>query len=201
MADEARHPAFERSRDARAAALAVYLRERAESFSMSADVTGVQDTARAGMALLDAASIAEAMTPSDSRLRVLSERGHFESMPQGRARFVETPAMRAAIQRPLVSDRQTGAEIIAALVSTAREGAPPPTSSPPGLAELSRRVRDTRALVSSLRQEPVGSKVMLDARHRHLEALDDYVTALERMNLPVPQPLQAELRMHRDLFD
>jgi hypothetical protein len=120
MPEEGRRSAPGGSSDARAAALAQYLRERAASFSMSADVTGVQDTARAGMALLDAAVVADAMSTSDDRLRLLSEAGLFESMPNGRARFAETPEIRAAIQRPLVSHRHTGVEIIADLIASIR---------------------------------------------------------------------------------
>jgi hypothetical protein len=122
MPEDGRGFALERSPDARAAALAHYLRECAASFSMSADVTGVQDTARAGMALLDAAVVADAMVTSDARLRVLSEAGLFESMPDGRARFMETQEIRAAILRPLVSDRQTGVQIIVGLVASIAEG-------------------------------------------------------------------------------
>jgi hypothetical protein len=104
--------------DARGAALADYLRERAAAFSLSADVMGSQSTASAGMALLDAAHIAEAMTADDPRLALLSEAGLFESMPGGRALFLETSRIRAAIQRPLVSDPQGGEQIIAHLVAT-----------------------------------------------------------------------------------
>ena len=104
--------------DPRAAALAHYLRQCAASFSMSADVTDVDRTAEAGMALLDAAAVADAMTRDDARIRALSEAGLFESMPDGQALFVESPAIRAAIQRPLVSRPQAGVEIIAGLVAT-----------------------------------------------------------------------------------
>lgn len=107
--------------DARASALADYLRERAAAFSLSADVRESQSTASAGMALLDAAHIADAMTTSDPRLALLSEAGLFESMPGGRARFVETFQIRAAIQRPLVRDPQDGEQIIAYLVATVAE--------------------------------------------------------------------------------
>lgn len=107
--------------DARAAALADYLRERAAAFSLSADVMGSQSTAKAGMALLDAAHIAEAMTPDDPRLALLSEAGLFESMPEGGALFLETSEVRAAIQRPLVRDPQGGEQIIAHLVATVGE--------------------------------------------------------------------------------
>ena len=107
--------------DARAAALADYLRERAAAFSMSADVTGSQNTASAGMALLDAAHIADAMTTNDPRLALLSEAGLFESMPGGRALFLETTEIRAAIQRPLVRDPQAGEEIIGHLMATVSE--------------------------------------------------------------------------------
>lgn len=107
--------------DARAAALADYFRGRAAAFSMSADVMGSQNTAQAGMALLDAAHVADAMTADDPRLTLLSEAGLFESMPEGRARFVETPAVRAAVQRPLVDDPQAGREIVDLLVATVGE--------------------------------------------------------------------------------
>jgi hypothetical protein len=129
MVDDARLTGYGESQDARAAALAHYLRERAASFSMSADVTEAQATARAGMALLDAATIADAMPPTDARLRVLSEAGHFESMPEGRARFVETPAVRAAVQRPIVSGPQTGVEILAQIVATVTRPDEPPRST------------------------------------------------------------------------
>jgi hypothetical protein len=111
--------------DARASALADYLRERAAAFSLSADVMESQSTASAGMALLDAAHIADAMTPNDPRLALLSEAGLFESMPEGRAVFLETSQIRAAIQRPLVRDPQGGEQIIAHLVATVSE--PPQT--------------------------------------------------------------------------
>lgn len=111
--------------DPRAAALADHLRSHAASFSMSADVTDVDSTAEAGMALLDAAAIADAMLADDARLRTLSEAGLFESMPHGRARFLETPEIRAAIQRPLVSGPRAGAEILAGLVATAARVAGP----------------------------------------------------------------------------
>jgi hypothetical protein len=107
--------------DARASALADYLRERAAAFSLSADVRESQSTASAGMALLDAAHIADAMTTNDPRLAVLSEAGLFEPMPGGRALFLETRQIRAAIQRPLVRDPQDGEQIIADLVATVSE--------------------------------------------------------------------------------
>ena len=126
MVSDERFSGSAESPDARAAALAHYLRERAASFSMSADVTGAQDTAHAGMALLDAASIADAMLPTDHRLRALSEAGVFESMPDRQARFLETPEIRATVQRPLLSGPQTGAEILAQIVDTARGYDEPP---------------------------------------------------------------------------
>lgn len=101
--------------------MADYLRERAAAFSLSADVRESQSTASAGMALLDAAHIADAMPTNDPRLALLSEAGLFESMPGGRARFLETLQIRAAIQRPLVRDPQDGEQIIAYLVATASE--------------------------------------------------------------------------------
>ena len=48
-----------RTGDPRGLALADYLRAQAEALSLSADSTGEQHIARAGMALLDAAALAE----------------------------------------------------------------------------------------------------------------------------------------------
>jgi hypothetical protein len=103
--------------DARAVALADYLRRCAASFSMSADVTDVDSTAEAGMALLDAAAAAEAMSSDDTRIKVLSEAGLFESMPRGEARFLETPQVSAAIRRTLMSAPQGGEAILGKLVA------------------------------------------------------------------------------------
>lgn len=111
-----------RGTDARALALAEYLRERAASFSLSADVTGTDQIAQAGMALLDAASIAEKLLADDPTLTALSEAGCFESMPGGKARFVETPQLRAAVQRPVSGTPLVGRQILALLVDTARDG-------------------------------------------------------------------------------
>ena len=126
MSGDVEYPGHEGPRDARAAALAHYLRQCAASFSMSADVGDVDSTAKAGMALLDAAAIADAMPSDDARIKVLSEAGLFESMPHGQARFLETPEIRAAIQRPLVSNPRAGVEIIAELVATANWRDEPP---------------------------------------------------------------------------
>ena len=113
-----RRPAS-RPEDPRAVALAGYLRRWAAAFSLSADTTQMSTTAEAGMALLDAASVAEAMQPGDPRLTKLSEAGLFESMPGGQATFVETPEIRALICRPLASEATRGVAIIAQLVAAA----------------------------------------------------------------------------------
>src|SRR5690606_20465927 len=104
---------------------------------LSADVGDVDSTAAAGMAVLDAAAIAETMTSHDPRLQALSEAGCFESMPDSGAHFLESPQIRAAILRPLVSESQTGRQIIALLVATAgldnetaHDDAPPNTPGP-----------------------------------------------------------------------
>lgn len=105
--------------DARAVALAEYLRRCAASFSMSADSTDGPRTAEAGMALLDAAAIAESLPSDNHAIRVLSEAGLFESMPGGRALFVQVPAIRAAVLRALVSDAENGSAILDKLVAAA----------------------------------------------------------------------------------
>lgn len=96
----------------------MYLRQRASAFSMSSDVHDEPHIARAGMALLDAARLAEELSPSDPRLVALSEAGRFESMPDDTARFLETPAVRAAVQRPLAGVPMSGSEILVLLVDT-----------------------------------------------------------------------------------
>ncbi|GLH98674.1 hypothetical protein Pa4123_39490 [Phytohabitans aurantiacus] len=108
-----------RVKDARAAALARYLYQRAAAFSLSADVNDAHGTAHAGMALLDAAALAEQLRSTDESLRTLSEAGRFETMPDGKAVFLETSELRAAIQRPLLGSRMTGQEILALVVETA----------------------------------------------------------------------------------
>lgn len=105
--------------DPRSAALARYLRRMAATFSMSADATNTSGTAEYGMALLDAAMIAEAMPSRDPRITILSEVGLFESMPDGEAVFIELPAIRSSVQRPLVSGREDGSTIIAKIVAAA----------------------------------------------------------------------------------
>lgn len=121
--------------DARCVALAEYLRRSAASFSMSADSTDGARTAEAGMALLDAAVIAESLPSDDAGIRVLSEAGLFESMPGGRALFVEVAAIRAAVLRALVSEAEDGRAIIAKLVATASslgdDGEPHPRGQEP----------------------------------------------------------------------
>ena len=114
------------SEDARSVALAEYLRRSAAAFSLSADARDAAYTAEAGMVLLDAAVIAESLPAHHAGLRVLSEAGLFESMPQGKAVFVEVPEIRAAVQRALVSEEEDGAAIIAKLIATAAALDDPP---------------------------------------------------------------------------
>lgn len=109
------------SPDPRATALARFLRDRASAFSLSADVTGSQLTADAGMALLDAAILAEQLPPDDPRLVAMSEAGLFESMPDDQARVVETPEVHAALQRPISGSARDGDHILRAIVSAVAE--------------------------------------------------------------------------------
>jgi hypothetical protein len=107
--------------DPRARSLALYLRRRAADFSFSADVNDEQMVARAGMTLLDAAVLAEAMPEGDRRLSELSAAHCFESMPEHEAQFLETPAIRSAVQRPLTDEPMTGGQVIDLIVATARD--------------------------------------------------------------------------------
>jgi hypothetical protein len=105
--------------------LARYLRSWASAFSLSADITDLSTTADAGMALLDAAAIADSMHSDDPRLKALSAAGLFESAPDGQAIFVETVDVRAAIRRPIASGPQDGPAILTLLVNTAALREPP----------------------------------------------------------------------------
>lgn len=98
--------------DPRAQALARYFRERAAAFSLSADSAEEQHIAAAGMALLDAAGVAEQLPGTDPRLARLTRAGRFESMPGGGSRFVETDNTRRAIRRPLSGAAMSGEEIL-----------------------------------------------------------------------------------------
>jgi hypothetical protein len=107
------------SSDPRAQALARYFRERAAAFSLSADTTGEQHIASAGMALLDAAEVAERLSAVDARLATLTRAGRFECQQDGTSRFLETDSVRRAIQRPLSGVPMSGAEILDLLVASA----------------------------------------------------------------------------------
>jgi hypothetical protein len=109
------------SPDPRATALSRFLRDRASAFSLSADVNGSQRIADAGMALLDAAILAEHLGPDDPRLVAMSQAGLFESMPHDQARVLETPEVRRALQRPISGSARDGDHILRAIISAIEE--------------------------------------------------------------------------------
>lgn len=210
--------------DPRAAALSRYLRRTAAVFSMSADATNSPSTADLGMALLDAARIAEAMPSADPRIRVLSEAHLFESMPEGKAVFIEVAEIRRAVRRTLVSGPQDGASIIAELITTACEltgasGRQPRRAlgqdeaagiparapdwheqrSPLPLSALFEAVDAARARMQACRAgQPTTER---EAKRRDLVlALQAYVKALEAWPVPVPYNLRAELLLHQGLL-
>ena len=111
-----------RTGDPRALALAEYLRTQAAALSLSADSTDEQHIARAGMALLDAAALAEHLPAADRRLRGLSMAGRFETMANGASRFLETQAVRAALRRPISGASMNGEQILDLLAAVAAEG-------------------------------------------------------------------------------
>ncbi|HET6915165.1 MAG TPA: hypothetical protein VFH56_03660 [Acidimicrobiales bacterium] len=168
---------------------------------MSADVTDSSRTAELGMALLDAAQIAEAMPGTDPRIRVLSEAGLFESMPGGQAAFIEVPEIRRAVRRPLVCGPQRGTAIIAQLTATVAEltRGQTPTNQPRSLLSLGpllEAVGRARAGLQARRAGPPGPE--REGKRRELVlALQAYVHALEAWPLPVPQTLRSELRLHQ----
>lgn len=209
--------------DPRAAALSRYLRQTAAVFSMSADATDDASTADLGMAMLDAARIAEAMPGTDPRIRVLSEAHLFESMPEGKAVFIEVAEIRRAVRRTLVSGPQAGASIIGQLIATAREltASSARQSRPLGqdqAAGTPKRPRDShgpRGLLSlgALFEAVDAARAGLQAcrggqpstereikRRDLVLALRAYVQALEAWPLPVPYALRAELLLHQGLL-
>ncbi len=198
--------------DPRSAALARYLRETARLFSVSADVADAAGTGEAGMALLDAALIAEAMPASDSRLQMLSEAGLFENLPNGEVAFVETPQIRQAIWRPLVSHREGSTTIITKLMATAAAFQEPsaevpepgsiPRSAPLQPASLDALGEDVRTARSALRMHRHGpaSADLESSRQALVLALDRYVSALENRNFPVPRRIHTELQLLKGLL-
>lgn len=87
--------------------------------SLSADVTGHLHLADVGMALLDAAGLAQRMRGDDTVLMRLSEAGCFEPMPDGGARFVSSGEIRRALLRPISGDAEAGAAILGSVVLAA----------------------------------------------------------------------------------
>ncbi len=69
------------------------------------------------------------------------------------------------------------------------------------LEALTRRIRRARTTVERCRNGRVARDELADARHELMLALQAYASALERRKLPVPWRMQAELKLHRDLFD
>jgi hypothetical protein len=209
--------------DPRAAALSRYLRRTAAFFSMSADATDSASTADLGMALLDAARIAEAMSSADPRIKVLSEARLFESMPEGKAVFIEVAEIRRAVRRTLVSGPQDGASIIAELIRTANEltGSPGGRSRPPDRDEAAstherapdahgqRRLLSLGALFEAVDVARAGLQACRAAQpstEREIKrqdlvlALQAYVQALEAWPLPVPYALRTELALNQGLL-
>ena len=210
--------------DPRAAALSRYLQRTAAIFSMSADATDSPSTADLGMALLDAARIAESMPSADPRIRVLSEANLFESMPEGKAVFIEVAEIRRAVRRTLVSGPQDGASIIARLISTASEligssgrqsrrsldqdevaDTPDRAGDSHGqrgllsLSALFEAVDAARAGLQACRAGPPSTERETKRRDLVL-ALQAYVKALEARPVPIPYTLRAELLLHQGLL-
>ena len=111
-----------RSGDPRGHALAEYLRAQAAALSLSADSTGEQHIATAGMAILDAALLAEHLPSTDQRLANLSRAERFETMPDGGSVFRATQDVQAALRRPIAGAPMTGEQILNLLVTIATDG-------------------------------------------------------------------------------
>jgi hypothetical protein len=103
----------------RAAALACFLRREAGAVSLSAEMTGHPYLVHVGMAMLDAAALAQDLDAGDPILLRLSQAGCFESMPDDRAKFVSTDEIQRAILRPVSGDAEAGATILQSIVTAA----------------------------------------------------------------------------------
>lgn len=104
--------------DPRSVALAGFLRRRAALFSLSADVNDSTHIADAGMSLLDAAGAAEDLAAQDPLLVQLSERGLFESMPDGGARVVESEELGRSLSRSILGEARAGREVLQDLLNS-----------------------------------------------------------------------------------
>ena len=103
--------------DPRAIALAAFLRERAALFSLSADVNGSGQIAEAGMSLLEAAAVAEELQTYDPLLTEMSERGLFESMPDGAARVLASDEVGRSLSRSILGLARDGRGVLLDLVA------------------------------------------------------------------------------------
>jgi hypothetical protein len=106
-------------RDPRGEALAEFFRREAGAVSLSADVTGQVHLVHVGLALLDAATLAQDLAVDDPVLVQLSEAGCFESMPGDRARFVSTAEIHRALLRPISGTAEVGEDILRSVVTAA----------------------------------------------------------------------------------
>jgi hypothetical protein len=106
------------SGDPRALALATFLRDRAALFSLSADVNGSPHIAEAGMSILAAADIAADLSPTDPLLIEMSERGLFESMPNGAARVLATDDVGRSLSRSIVGATRDGHRVLVDMVNS-----------------------------------------------------------------------------------
>jgi hypothetical protein len=105
--------------DPRATALGAFLRSRAALFSLSADVNNSPRIAEAGMALLEAAELAEGLPSVDPLLAEMSEAGVFETMPGQGAKVVHTPEIDRLLQRPIFGESRDASTILRDLARAA----------------------------------------------------------------------------------
>lgn len=103
----------------RAAALAHFLRREAGAVSLSAQMTGNFYLVHVGMAMLDAAVLAQDLKVDDPILLRLSQAGCFESMPGEKSKFVSTDEIQRAILRPVSGTAEAGATILQSIVTAA----------------------------------------------------------------------------------
>jgi len=72
-------------------------------------------------------------------------------------------------------------------------------TDPPSLDRLCRRVHTARAEVLSLRRAPGRSALLICARHALRVAIEDYVSTLRTLQLPIPPALRQELLLYQRL--
>lgn len=84
---------------------------------MSADTQNSSHIADAGMSLLDAATIAQDLSPLDPLLVEMSERRLFETMPGDGARVIESDDLGRSLSRSIIGRSRSGHDVLRDLLA------------------------------------------------------------------------------------